>query len=79
MKYIDSVEKDFVELNKILGNLLEYKKYLEEFEDSELKDHVSNLYDKTVSYYKSFVYKNDIQLDRIPDEFKFIFNSNIKK
>lgn len=69
MKYVDSVQNGFAEVNTKLEDIIEFYDCIMD-DDSELKEYVESLLKKTLIGYKSYLYKNNIPLDMIPENIK---------
>ena len=69
MKYVDSVQNSFSQVNTKLEDIIEFYDCIMDY-DSELKEYVESLLEKTLIGYKSYLYKNNIPLDMIPRNIK---------
>ena len=69
MKYIDDIENTFYEFNFIIHNSIEFLNSLGN-NDKELYSYVNDLLNTYIIKYDYFVKKNNISIDKVPDDIK---------
>lgn len=69
MKYADDIESTFCELNLILHNNIQFLNSLSD-SSSELYKYISDNLDLCINKYRSFLFLNNIGLDRVPEDIK---------
>ena len=78
MRYVDDVETTFCKLNSLLRNNLEFLDFIDD-ETSELYECIKNNLETYIKSYCSFLFINNIPLDRVPDDIKKLILSNTKR
>ncbi len=69
MKYVDDIENTFYEFNFIIHNNIEFLNSLGN-NDKELYSYVNDLLNTYIIKYDYFVKKNNISIDKVPDDIK---------
>lgn len=78
MKYVDDIENTFCELNLILHNNLQFLDSVCD-SSSELYKYISDNLDLYINKYRSFLFANNIGLDRVPDDIRDLITPLKKK
>ena len=69
MKFVENMQDDFVNLNTKIEGIIEFYECIID-DKSELKDYVELLLEKTLIGYKTYLHKNNISLDMVPESIK---------